>query len=220
MVVSLLLFASTLAQAATVLVLGDSLSAGFGLRAEQAWPTLLQHKLDALPGKHTVINASVSGETTAGGRARLPQALQAHAPDVVVIELGANDGLRGLPVKLMRDNLLAMTDAAEAAGARVLLVGMRLPPNYGPLYTRQFQKTFADVAKARGLAYVPFLLDGFAEDRSLFQADGMHPTAVAQPRIVETVWPALKPLLTAAPAKPQPTRSAGAPAVKRPMTAD
>ncbi|MBT0961422.1 arylesterase [Denitromonas iodatirespirans] len=219
-VVSLLLFGSTLAQAATVLVLGDSLSAGFGLRAEQAWPALLQRKLDALPGKHTVINASVSGETTAGGRARLPQALQAHAPDVVVIELGANDGLRGLPVGLMRDNLLAMTDAAEAAGAKVVLVGMRLPPNYGPLYTRQFQKTFADVAETRGLAYVPFLLDGFAEDRSLFQEDGMHPTAAAQPRIVDTVWPALKPLLTAAAVTPQPTRSAGAPAAKRPMTAD
>ncbi|HPR08128.1 MAG TPA: arylesterase [Denitromonas sp.] len=189
---------TTLAQAATVLVLGDSLSAGFGLRADQAWPAHLQRKLDALPGKHTVINASVSGETTAGGRARLPQAIAAHAPDVVVIELGANDGLRGLPVTLMRENLLAMVDAAEAAGAKVVLVGMRLPPNYGPVYTRLFQNTFADVAKMRELAFVPFLLDGFAEERALFQPDGMHPTADAQPRIVETMWPALKPLLPAA----------------------
>ncbi|MCZ4305779.1 arylesterase [Zoogloeaceae bacterium G21618-S1] len=194
----LLVMSTTLAQAATVLVLGDSLSAGFGLRAEQAWPAHLQRKLDALPGKHTVINASVSGETTAGGRARLPQAIEAHSPDVVIIELGANDGLRGLPVKLMRDNLLAMVDAAEAAGAKVVLVGMRLPPNYGPVYTRLFQNTFADVAKMRELAFVPFLLDGFAEERALFQPDGMHPTADAQPRIVETMWPALKPLLPAA----------------------
>ena len=189
---------TTLAQAATVLVLGDSLSAGFGLRAEQAWPAHLQRKLDALPGKHTVINASVSGETTAGGRARLPQAMAAHAPDVVIIELGANDGLRGLPVQLMRDNLLAMVDTAEAAGAKVVLVGMRLPPNYGPVYTRLFQNTFAEVAKTRDLAFVPFLLDGFAEDRRLFQADGVHPTAEAQPQILETVWPALKPLLPTA----------------------
>ncbi|MCP5220380.1 MAG: arylesterase [Zoogloeaceae bacterium] len=194
----LLVMSTTLAQAATVLVLGDSLSAGFGLRADQAWPAHLQRKLDALPGKHTVINASVSGETTAGGRARLPQAIAAHAPDVVVIELGANDGLRGLPVTLMRENLLAMVDAAEAAGAKVVLVGMRLPPNYGPVYTRLFQNTFADVAKMRELAFVPFLLDGFAEERALFQPDGMHPTADAQPRIVETMWPALKPLLPAA----------------------
>ncbi|TVO65754.1 arylesterase [Denitromonas ohlonensis] len=194
----LLVLTATLAQAATVLVLGDSLSAGFGLSADQAWPAHLQRKLDALPGKHTVINASVSGETTAGGRARLPQALEAHAPNVVVIELGANDGLRGLPVKLMRENLLAMVDAAEAAGAKVVLVGMRLPPNYGPVYTRLFQNTFAEVAKTRHLAFVPFLLDGFAEDRALFQADGMHPTADAQPRIVDTMWPALKPLLPAA----------------------
>ena len=188
-------FLAAAAQAATVLVMGDSLSAGYGLRAEQSWPAHLQRRLDTLPGKHTVINASVSGETTAGGRARLPQAISAHEPDVVVIELGANDGLRGLPIRLMRENLGAMVDAAEARGARVVLVGMRLPPNYGAAYNRQFQKAFADLARVRKLAFVPFLLDGFAEDRSMFQSDGIHPTAEAQPRMLDTVWPAIEPLI-------------------------
>ena len=186
---------SGLSHAATVLVWGDSLSAGFGLAADQAWPAHLARKLNADSTEHTVINASVSGETTAGGRSRLPQALAAHAPDVVVIELGANDGLRGLPLQLMRANLLAMIDAAEAANARVVLVGMRLPPNYGPLYGRQFAAVFAEVAKARAVAFVPFLLEGFADDRAMFLNDGLHPAAEAQPRIVDTVWPALAPLL-------------------------
>ncbi|MCB1937964.1 MAG: arylesterase [Rhodocyclaceae bacterium] len=192
----LLLVFSGLSHAATVLVWGDSLSAGFGLAADQAWPAHLARKLNADSTEHTVINASVSGETTAGGRSRLPQALAAHAPDVVVIELGANDGLRGLPLHLMRANLLAMIDAAQAANAQVVLVGMRLPPNYGPLYGRQFAAVFADVAEARAVAFVPFLLDGFADDRAMFLNDGLHPSAAAQPRIVDTVWPALAPLVS------------------------
>ena len=191
-----MLVCSGLTHAATVLVWGDSLSAGFGLAADQAWPAHLARKLNADSPQHTVINASVSGETTAGGRSRLPQALAAHAPDVVVIELGANDGLRGLPLKLMRANLLAMIDAAQAANARVVLVGMQLPPNYGPLYGRQFAAVFAEVAEARAVAFVPFLLEGFADDRTMFLNDGLHPAAAAQPRIVDTVWPALAPLLS------------------------
>lgn len=186
---------SALAQAATVLVLGDSLSAGYGLRAEEAWPAHLQRKLESLPGEHRVINASVSGETTAGGRSRLPHALATHSPDVLVIELGANDGLRGLPLATMQDNLLAMIDAAQAAKVAVVLVGMQLPPNYGPNYANKFREVFAGVAEARDVPFVPFLLEGFGADREMFQNDGIHPTAAAQPRIVANVWPALVPLL-------------------------
>ena len=186
---------SALAQAATVLVLGDSLSAGYGLRAEEAWPAHLQRKLESLPGEHRVINASVSGETTAGGRSRLPHALETHSPDVLVIELGANDGLRGLPLATMQDNLHAMINAAQAAKVAVVLVGMQLPPNYGPNYANKFREVFAGVAEARDVPFVPFLLEGFGADREMFQNDGIHPTAAAQPRILDNVWPALAPLL-------------------------
>ncbi len=189
---------SALAQAATVLVLGDSLSAGYGLRAEDAWPAHLQRKLESLPGEHRVINASVSGETTAGGRSRLPHALETHSPDIVVIELGANDGLRGLPLATMQANLLAMIDAAQSAQVAVVLIGMQLPPNYGPNYANKFHEVFARVAESRDVPFVPFLLDGFAADREMFQNDGIHPTAAAQPRILENVWPALAPLLGSA----------------------
>ena len=189
---------SALAQAATVLVLGDSLSAGYGLRAEDAWPAHLQRKLESLPGGHRVINASVSGETTAGGRSRLPHALETHSPDIVVIELGANDGLRGLPLATMQANLLAMIDAAQSAQVAVVLIGMQLPPNYGPNYANKFHEVFARVAESRDVPFVPFLLDGFAADREMFQNDGIHPTAAAQPRILENVWPALAPLLGSA----------------------
>ncbi len=189
---------SALAQAATVLVLGDSLSAGYGLRAEDAWPAHLQRKLESLPGEHRVINASVSGETTAGGRSRLPHALETHSPDIVVIELGANDGLRGLPLATMQSNLLAMIDAAQSAQVAVVLIGMQLPPNYGPNYANKFHEVFARVAESRDVPFVPFLLDGFAADREMFQNDGIHPTAAAQPRILENVWPALAPLLGSA----------------------
>ena len=189
---------SALAQAATVLVLGDSLSAGYGLRAEDAWPAHLQRKLESLSGEHRVINASVSGETTAGGRSRLPHALETHSPDIVVIELGANDGLRGLPLATMQANLLAMIDAAQSAQVAVVLIGMQLPPNYGPNYANKFHEVFARVAESRDVPFVPFLLDGFAADREMFQNDGIHPTAAAQPRILENVWPALAPLLGSA----------------------
>jgi len=190
-----LLFLSPFAQAATVLVMGDSLSAGYGLRASDAWPAHLQRKLDTLPGKYTVINASISGETTAGGRSRLPQALKTHRPDVVVIELGANDGLRGLPLSDMQSNLEAMIDQSRAAGARIVLVGMQLPPNYGPAYADKFRAVFKTVADKRKTAFAPFLLAGFADRREWFQNDGLHPTAEAQPTILANVWTVLEPLL-------------------------
>lgn len=190
----MLLFAGA-AQAATILVWGDSLSAGYGLKPEQAWPTLLQTRLEREGFRHSVVNASVSGETSAGGRSRLPAALERHKPDIVILELGANDGLRGLRPQLLAENLNAMIADARAASAQVLLVGMQMPPNYGPAYTRLFAQTFAEVARAHKVALVPFLMDGFADRPELFQADGIHPTAEAQPRILDTVWEALKPML-------------------------
>ena len=183
------------AQAETILVWGDSLSAGYGLRPKEDWPTLLQTRLAREGFRHTVINGSVSGETTAGGRTRLSAALDRHKPELVILELGANDGLRGLQPALMGENLSAMIQAARGKGAKVLLVGMQLPPNYGPAYTRRFQQTFAEVARNEKVPLVPFLLDGFADKPDLFQSDGIHPTAEAQPLILETVWKGLKALL-------------------------
>ncbi|MDT3671190.1 MAG: arylesterase [Aromatoleum sp.] len=183
------------AQAATILVWGDSLSAGYGLKSQEAWPTLLQTRLEREGFRHTVVNASVSGETSAGGRSRLPAALDRHKPDLLILELGANDGLRGLKPNLIADNLSAMIRAAREKGARVLLVGIQMPPNYGPAYTRRFQQTFVDVAREQDVPLVPFLLDGFAERREMFQSDGIHPTAEAQEIIVDTVWKQLAPML-------------------------
>lgn len=192
--IALLLGAPAALAAKTILVVGDSLSAGYGLRPEQAWPSLLAGRLAEQRLDYSVVNLSVSGETTAGGRSRLAPALQAHRPAVVVIALGANDGLRGLTLGQMRDNLDAMIAAAQKAGARVLLAGMRLPPNYGP-YADEFQTTFADLAQARKTALLPFLLEPVASRPELFQPDNLHPTAEAQPLILEHVWAALAPLL-------------------------
>lgn len=186
---------ATAANATGVLVWGDSLSAGYGLKANESWPALLQSRLAGLGLDTKVVNASVSGETSAGGRSRLPEALARNKPAVVVIALGANDGLRGLPLGMMRDNLLAMVDDAREAGAKVVLVGMRLPPNYGPAYTTKFQNTFDEVAAASKVPLVPFLLEGIATEPALFQADGIHPVAEAQFNLLDNVWPALKPLL-------------------------
>lgn len=188
-------FFAALSRADTVLVWGDSLSAGYGLDQGQEWPALLQTRLHAEGFRHVVVNGSVSGETSSGGRTRLPAALAEHAPAIVILELGANDGLRGLKPQLLADNLGAMIDAAHQARARVLLVGMRMPPNYGPAYTRRFAEVFADVAETKKVPLVPFLLDGFAGRPELFLPDGIHPTAAAQPRIVDTVWAGLLPLL-------------------------
>ena len=192
---TLLLLAGSSAWAGTVLVWGDSLSAGYGLRPQQSWPSLLGERISAARLPHKVVNASISGETTAGGLARLPAALEAHKPSVVVIELGANDGLRGLPVKAMAANLQAMVDASRKAGAQILLVGMRMPPNYGPDYTARFEAAFRELAKANRVRLVPFMMEGFADQRHYFQADGIHPVAEAQPLILDTIWRELKPLL-------------------------
>jgi acyl-CoA thioesterase-1 len=179
----------------TILVWGDSLSAGYGLQVDQAWPVLLQARLEQEAYPHRVINGSVSGETTAGGLTRLPAALKTHQPSIVILELGANDGLRGLQPKLINENLNAMIAAAKQHGARVLLVGIQIPPNYGPLYTRRFEQVFPDVARANKVPLVPFLLEGFAERREMFLDDGLHPNADAQHLILDTVWPHLRPLL-------------------------
>jgi acyl-CoA thioesterase-1 len=178
-----------------LLVLGDSLSAEYGLPHGTGWVQLLADRLRASGSDYRVVNASISGETTSGGRSRLPSLLQQHRPQVIVLELGANDGLRGLPLNLMKDNLATMIRQAQAAGARVLLVGVRVPPNYGRDYAERFHTTFAALAREHKVALAPFLLDGFADSLDLFQADRIHPTAEAQPRILDNVWPALRPLL-------------------------
>ena len=181
--------------APTVLVLGDSLSAAYGMRVEQGWVSLLQARLRTQGYGHRVINASVTGETTGGGLARLPRALATHRPTVVIVELGGNDGLRGLPIADIRSNLESIVRLAQQAGAKVLLVGMRIPPNYGPAYTRQFHELFGTLARQRGLALVPFLLADVALDDTLMQPDGIHPTVAAQPRLLAAIWPPLESLL-------------------------
>jgi acyl-CoA thioesterase-1 len=185
------------AQAPVVLVVGDSLSAEYGLPRDTGWVKLLADRLALDGAKYTVVNASISGETTQGGRTRLPALLKQHRPSVVVIELGANDGLRGLPLAAMRDNLAAMIDASRAAGARVLLVGVRMPPNYGRDYADRFAATFSELARQRKVALAPFLLDGFADRLEYFQSDRIHPNEKAQPLMLDNVWPHLKPLLAA-----------------------
>jgi acyl-CoA thioesterase-1 len=182
-------------QAATILVWGDSLSAGYGLRAREDWPTLLQTRLEREGFRHTVVNASVSGETSSGGRSRLAAALERHKPNLLIIELGANDGLRGLQPQLLADNLGAMVKTAKDAGTQVLLIGMELPPNYGEAYMRRFQQAYADVAREHRVPLVPFLLEGFAAQPDMFQPDGIHPTSAAQKLMLETVWKHLVPLL-------------------------
>lgn len=181
--------------ASKILVWGDSLSAGYGLRPQEAWPVLLEQKIGMAKLPYEVVNGSISGETTAGGLSRLPAALQTHKPAIVIIELGANDGLRGLPVKAMSANLQGMIDASRQAGAKILLIGMRMPPNYGPSYTSAFEGTYRDLAKANRTRLVPFLMQGFADRPDHFQQDGIHPIAAAQPLIVDTVWQELRPLL-------------------------
>ena len=181
-----------------ILVVGDSLSAEYGLKRGSGWVALLEARLAQQKTAASVVNASISGDTTSGGRTRLPALLKQHRPDVVVLELGGNDALRGLPLAMTRDNLDAMAKAAKASGAKVLLAGMQLPPNYGRQYGEQFAGLFAVVAKTEGAALVPFLLKGVADvpqAESLFQADRIHPTAAAHPVILDNVWPVLAPLL-------------------------
>ena len=187
---------SAKAEAPVILVFGDSISAGYGLaRVEQGWVALLQTRLKEQEYGYQVVNASVSGETTAGGLARLPRALMLHQPKIVILELGGNDGLRALPIAQMRANLGRMIELASAAGAKVLLLGIRMPPNYGPEYTEQFRSSYSDVAREKNLPLVPFLLNDVAQSASLMQTDGIHPNELGQPQLLANVWPSLKPLL-------------------------
>jgi acyl-CoA thioesterase-1 len=179
----------------TILVLGDSLSAAYGMRLEQGWVALLQGRLKAQGYGHKVVNASASGETTGGALARLPRALERHRPAIVILELGGNDGLRGLPIAEVRANFESLIQRSREAGARVMLIGMRIPPNYGPAYTRSFHELYGELARQHRLPLVPFFLDGIALDDSLMLEDGLHPNAAAQPRLLDHVWPQLKPLL-------------------------
>ncbi|MFM1885771.1 MAG: hypothetical protein RL026_928 [Pseudomonadota bacterium] len=177
------------------MVFGDSLSAAYGMDAEQGWVNLLQKRLMAEGYGHKVVNASISGETTSGGRARLPRALATHKPHIVILELGANDGLRGLPLATAQANLDAMAAAVRQTGAQLVLLGIQLPPNYGPQYAAKFRESFVSLARRHKAALVPFLMDGVALDSRYMQADGLHPNPAGQPLLLGNVWPILKPLL-------------------------
>jgi acyl-CoA thioesterase-1 len=185
----------SLAPAATILVYGDSLSAGYGVPRNSDWAHLLQLRLREKKTDYTVANASISGETTHGGVNRINDALRTHRPAITIVALGANDGLRGSDLKAMRSNLERIIDAARNARSQVILVGMQIPPNYGLQYTEKFSATFSEVAKAKRVPLVPFLLEGFADKRELFQADNLHPTAQAQPLMLDTVWKTLAPVI-------------------------
>jgi acyl-CoA thioesterase I len=193
----LLIFATsnTHAKSAHILIVGDSLSAGYGLSSGEGWVDLLTKKLGREKIPAVVVNASISGDTTAGGLSRLPALLAKHKPTHVVIELGGNDGLRGSPVAAAKANLLKMAELSKASGAKVLILGMQMPPNFGPSYTKQFEAMYAEVAKSVNAALVPTLLGRIGTDLSKFQPDRIHPTAAAQPVLLDTVWPALVKLL-------------------------
>ncbi|MGF0334431.1 arylesterase [Ectopseudomonas toyotomiensis] len=183
------------AVAGTLLVVGDSISAAFGLDSRQGWVALLQKRLEEEGFEHSVVNASISGDTSAGGAARLSALLAEHKPELVIIELGGNDGLRGQPPAQLQQNLASMIDRSQSAGADVLLLGMRLPPNYGARYTTSFAQVFADLAEQKKVPLVPFFLEGVGGVPGMMQADGIHPTESAQAVLLENVWPTLKPLL-------------------------
>lgn len=198
--ITLLLFGAVHASAdptslRTILVLGDSLSAGYGIRVEEGWVALLQKRLEAQGYGYRVVNASITGETSSGGLARLPRALKIHQPAIVIIELGGNDGLRGLPLATTRQNLTSIVELSQQAGAEVALLGMRLPPNYGPRYTKSFHDMFGEIARSRDVPLVPFFLEDVAQRDGFMQPDGLHPTERAQPVMLEAVWPVLQSLL-------------------------
>jgi acyl-CoA thioesterase-1 len=188
-------FALAQPQAPVLLVLGDSISAGYGLAQGEGWVSLLAARIKRQGYREQVVNASISGDTTAGGRARLPALLREHRPSIVVIELGGNDALRGGNLDATRANLDAIVQAVQAAHAKPLVLGMKVPPNYGAAYARRFDMLFGDVAKARRAPIGPYLFEGFGEDLAQFQPDRIHPIAAAQSRILDNVWPALAPLL-------------------------
>jgi acyl-CoA thioesterase-1 len=183
------------ASSRTILVFGDSLSAAHGIRPEQGWVALLVQRLKAQGYGYQIVNASVSGETSSGGLERLPRALQLNQPQIVVLELGANDGLRGLPLASTRQNLTQMLQLSQVAGARVLLVGIRLPPNYGQRYTDEFARMFPQLAEQFHVPLVPFLLEKVALNPALMQDDGLHPNAAGEPAVLDNLWPYLQPLL-------------------------
>ena len=178
-----------------VLVVGDSLSAGYGVAVDATWVALLQRRLAAQGYGYRVVNASISGDTTGAARARLPRALELHKPAIVILELGGNDGLRGLPVRTVRENFEFLIEHSQAAGAKVVLVGMRMPPNYGAAYADAFHALYGELASHYGTPLVGFFLEGVALDDKLMQADGIHPTAAAQPRLLDNLWPVLSPVL-------------------------
>jgi acyl-CoA thioesterase-1 len=179
-----------------ILVFGDSLSAGYGVDVDATWVRLLGKKLASQGYGYRVVNASVSGETTGGALTRLPRALELHHPAIVIIELGGNDGLRGLPVRQMRSNFEAMLNQASAAGAKSMLIGMRMPTNYGPAYADQFHALYGELANKFSVPLVDFLLEGIALNPALMQSDGIHPNAQAQPAVLNNVWPVLSPMLS------------------------
>jgi acyl-CoA thioesterase-1 len=179
----------------SIVVFGDSLSAAYGIAQSRGWVALLGERIKRQHPDYIVVNASISGDTTAGGASRIHKTLQQHKPALLILELGANDGLRGLPIAQMKENLGRIVEQAQQAGARVVLVGMKLPPNYGPDYTRAFEAAYTELAARHKTALVPFLLEDFAEKPDLFQPDRIHPTEAAQPLMMERVWKALRPLL-------------------------
>ncbi len=183
------------AEIPTILVLGDSLSAAYGIPVERGWVNLLQRRLVERGFPHRVVNASISGDTTSGGLSRLPAALERDRPAIVLLELGANDGLGGQPLMTMSHNLARMIELSQQSGARAVLAEMRIPPNYGPLYAQKFQAAFGELAKRYDIPLIPFLLDGVAGHPALIQDDGLHPRAEAQSRILDNVWPVLEPVL-------------------------
>ena len=191
----LLLILPNMAFAHIILIVGDSLSAAYGIPVEKGWVSLLQERLDTRDYPYQIINASISGDTTANARARLPQALASHEPAVVLLELGGNDGLRGLSLTAMKSNLVAMISSLQESGAQVLLIGVQLPPNYGPRYTERFQAIYHELARERDITLLPSLVDGIGTEQNLMQPDGIHPNATAQPLIRDRVWEELLPLL-------------------------
>lgn len=190
-----LLLLSQGAAAGTVLIVGDSISAAFGLDTRVGWVALLEQRMKQEGFTDKLVNASISGDTSAGGQARLPALLAEHKPELVILELGGNDGLRGQQPTQLQQNLASMIDRAREAGARVLLLGMQIPPNYGPRYTNAFKEVYTTLAEEKKVPLVPFFLEGVGGVPELMQADGLHPAAAGQNRLLENVWPTLKPLL-------------------------
>ncbi len=196
LILFILLFAvsasASTAKNPVILILGDSLSAAYGIDVDQSWAELLQQRLETQGYEHQVVNASITGETTEGGAERIDDAIERFAPSVVVLELGGNDGLRGFPPARMKSNLETMITKSKAAGANVALLGIRIPPNYGPRYTRAFEAVFADLATEYELPWIAFFMDGVALDDSLMQSDGIHPNAKAQPLLLDNAWPVIE----------------------------